>query len=438
MRNVFYGTFWFIVYIFLSVIPVLILLVGDTLPGRGILREFSVALGFIGLSMLGWQFLLTGKFSRISSPYGIDIVYHFHRYVTIIAFLFVLLHPILLIISSPDTILLLNPFGPNLWAATGVWSLIFFIIIIITSIYRLQLKLNYEVWRSVHSVASVLAVVLAVYHIVGVGYYLREPIKIWLWILISAIWILALIYIRLVKPLIMLKHPYIVTEVIKEKGKSWTLVLKPDGHKGIKFKPGQFGWLILGKSPFAVREHPFSFSSSSMNFDSIEMTIKELGDFTSKIGLTKTGTRAYIDGAYGTFTIDDDISPGFVFIAGGVGIAPIMSMIRTMRDRFDKRPVFLFYGAKNWDEITFREEIESIKKEINIKVVYVLEETSEDWSGEKGFITSNIIAKHLPVERFNYEYFVCGPLPMQKAIKTALNEMGVPLDKVKSESFNFV
>lgn len=55
MRTVFRGTFWFVAYLFLSVIPVLVLLIGDTSPGRGILREFSVGLGFIGLSMLGWD-----------------------------------------------------------------------------------------------------------------------------------------------------------------------------------------------------------------------------------------------------------------------------------------------------------------------------------------------------------------------------------------------
>lgn len=438
MRSIFYGTFWFMVYLFLSAAPVLVLLIGDAPPGRGFLREFSVGLGFIGLSMMGWQFLLTGRFKRITSPYGIDVVYHFHRLVSIIAFTFIFLHIFILVIISTDTLVFLNPLNSPWWMVTGLGGFLCFMVIILTSLYRLKLRLNYESWRIIHGVISVLAVLLAVIHVVGVRYYLEHPLKLWLWIFMAAVWILALLYVRILKPLLLLKRPFRVEQVIKERGNSWSLVFKPDGHDGLKFSPGQFGWLFIGKSPFAIREHPFSFSSSAMKPDRIEMAIKELGDFTSKIGDVKPGTRAYIDGPYGTFTIDKEKSPGYVFLAGGVGISPVMSMLRTMRDRVDRRPVILFYGSKNWEGVTFREEIETFKNELNLKVVHVLEEATDDWDGERGFITTEIMARHLPEKRLDYEYFVCGPQPMQLAVKNALNEIGVSLTMVESESFNFV
>lgn len=438
MKSFFYGAFWISVYLAVSTAPLLILFIGEVPPGRGFWREFSVGLGFMGLSMIGWQFFLTGRFNRITAPYGIDVVYHFHRLVSLTAFAFILLHPVIIVISSPASLVFLNPFASPWWMTVGVGGLLAFAVIIVTSLYRIKLGLIYEHWRAIHSVAAVIAVALSIAHIVGVSYYAQGPLRRWFWIAMAAAWILALAYIRILKPLLMLRRPYLVDQVIKEHGRSWTLVLKPDGHRGMSFKPGQFAWLTIGKSPFAIREHPFSFSSSAMISERIEMTIKELGDFTSRIGEVARGTGAYIDGPYGTFTIDRHRAPGYVFLAGGIGISPIMSTLRTMRDRADMRPLILIYGAKTWDEATFREEIDSLKKELNLKAVYVLEEAPRGWDGEVGFINAEVMARHLPESRLDYEYFVCGPQPMQAAVKTALDKLGIPLENVQSESFNFV
>jgi predicted ferric reductase len=233
-------------------------------------------------------------------------------------------------------------------------------------------------------------------------------------------------------------RPYSVEQVKKEHGNSWTLVLKPEGHNSFNFKPGQFAWLVLGKTPFHIREHPFSLSSSAMKPERPELTIKELGDFTSTIGEVKPGTRAYMEGPYGRFTIDYFDAPGYIFLAGGVGITPIISMLKTMRDRADKRPVILFYGTKTWEDTLFREDIDALKDALNLQVIYFVEEPDDDWRGEKGFITEENMAKYLPESRYGYTYFVCGPEVMQKNVKIALGRLGISMEKVQSESFNFV
>jgi predicted ferric reductase len=275
-------------------------------------------------------------------------------------------------------------------------------------------------------------------HIMGVNYYVQEPLKRWLWISMAFAWVLALVYVRILKPISMLRQPYTVKNVIKERGNSWTLSLSAEGHEGIKFRPGQFAWLTIGKSPFSIREHPFSFSSSAMDTERVEMTIKELGDFTSCIGAISPGARAYIDGPYGTFTIDRHKSHGYVFIAGGVGITPILSILKTMRDRLDLRPVILFYGIKTWEDAILLEGIEDLKKSLNMRVIYIPEKVPDGWDGEKGVITAEVMARYLPENRLDYGYFVCGPQPMQIAVKTALDMLGLPLERVQSESFNFV
>lgn len=438
MRYLYYGFFVIAVYLVLAMTPLFALLAGPDVPGRGFWRELAVGLGFAGLAMMGLQFFLTGRFRGLTSPYGIDVVYHFHRMISLVAFVFLLLHPLILLLSAPATFGLLNPFSAPGWITGGSFALIAFALIVVSSLYRLQLGLNYEQWRVIHGYVAVAAVTLAMWHMIGVNYYLQGYVKRGLWIAIAITWIMALLYVRLVKPLMMRRSPYSVEAVIKERCNSWTLVLRPDGHTGMEFKPGQFAWLTIGISPFSIREHPFSLSSSAMHPEQLAFTIKELGDFTATIGSVTTGTLVYVDGPYGSFTPDRNTFSGYVFIAGGVGITPIMSILRTFADRHDLRPLILFYGCGKLEDMTFREELDLLQVRLKLNIVQVLSDPPDGWTGERGFINADVMGRHLPEQRMDYEYFVCGPLPMQQGIKEALDKLGVPPEQIQSESFNFV
>lgn len=438
MRYLYYGLAVIGVYLFLTMTPLLVLLAGPHIPGRGFWRELAVGLGFAGLSMMGLQFFLTGRFQGLTSPYGIDVVYHFHRAISLIAFIFLLLHPAILLLSAPATIGLLNPLTAPGWITGGTIALFTFALLVISSLYRRRLGLNYEQWRLFHGYAAVTAVALALWHMIGVNYYLQGNVNRGLWIAIAITWIMALLYVRLIKPLLMQRRPYKVEAVIKERCQSWTLVLRPEGPRGMEFKPGQFAWLTINRSPFSIHEHPFSFSSSAMHPEQLAFTIKELGDFTATIGRLTAGTRVYVDGPHGSFIPDRHTFSGYVFIAGGVGISPIMSILRTFADRHDQRPLLLFYGNKEWAEVTFREELGLLQDRLDLKIVHVLIDPPEGWTGEQGFINADMLGRHLPRKRIACEYFVCGPLSMQQAVKEALEQLGIRPEQIQSESFNFV
>jgi predicted ferric reductase len=188
-----------------------------------------------------------------------------------------------------------------------------------------------------------------------------------------------------------------------------------------------------------MREHPFSVSSSpELAPGRIELTIKELGDFTRTIGATAAGDRAYVDGPYGAFSIDRHPARGYVFLAGGIGIAPVMSMLRALADRGDARPHVLFHAYRRWDRLTFREALEALGTRLDLRIVYVLEEPPDGWDGERGRITADLLARYLPEDRAEREYFVCGPEPMIDATERALRDNGVPMARVRSELFNLV
>ena len=116
----------------------------------------------------------------------------------------------------------------------------------------------------------------------------------------------------------------------------------------------------------------------------------------------------------------------------------MMSMIRTLADRGDERPVILLYSSKDWESITFREELEELKARLNLTVIHVLRDSPPGWTGEQGYIDAEMFKRHLPPPFADHEYFICGANVMMDAIETALGEMHVPLSKYHSERYNFV
>lgn len=439
MSSFFSAIAWICGYLILVLAPLFALLIGPVPPGSGFWWDFSMALGFTAMAMMGVQFLLTARFRRATAPFGIDIIYFFHRYLAILAITLIVLHYLIIRIHNPSALGSINPLQAPWYMSAGRIALLLFFLIIITSLWRKRLRIHYDEWRLLHIGLSVSAFLLALGHIEGVGYYIKAPVKHGLWAGYILFWLLLIIYVRLLKPWRMRTKPYRVTRVRQECCNSWTLTLEPQGHAGLRFRPGQFAWLTLRTTPFHVKEHPFSISSSAENWKQVEITIKELGDFTRTIKQTQVGEIAYLDGPYGVFSVDRyPTAPGFVFIAGGIGAAPIMSMLRTLADRNDQRPLLFIDGNNRGDDMLFRQELEELQTRLQLRVMHILKEPPADWQGETGFITKALLQKVLPENKQALEYFLCGPKAMSNAVQKGLYELQVPMGRIHFELFDMV
>jgi 3-phenylpropionate/trans-cinnamate dioxygenase ferredoxin reductase subunit len=439
-RRTLQAIFWIAVYILLAILPLLILIPGPRLPRQGFWQLFAVALGFAGLSMMGLQFVLTARFKTIKAPYGSDVVYHFHREISLAAFALVLAHILILITVSQRARALLNFFTAPTHARAALISTLLLIILVALSIWRKPIRFDYTWWRVSHGILGVIIVILAMVHVLLVGFYINTPAKDVLWSAYTVFWILLLFYVRLFKPLLLLRRPYQVSQVSAERGNSWTLHVKPQGHAGMRFQPGQFAWLTFGRSPFSETEHPFSFSSNAEDSGATTFTIKELGDFTRTVKDIPPGKRIYVDGPFGIMSPDQfPDAKSFVLIAGGIGIAPMMSMLRTAGTRSDMRPYVLFYAIGTWEEATFREEIETLSNTLKLEVVYILSNPPEKWQGESGYITREILERYLPQARDDScEVFICGPEPLMNSVEQALVQLGVFIGSIHAERFDLV
>jgi predicted ferric reductase len=435
------GILWVQLYLLVSVAPLLFALLGDVPPGRDLWTELSVALGFVGLSMLGLQFVITARFGNVAAPYGMDVVIRFHRGISLVAFTFVLAHPILLFVTDPSTLELLRFWDAPWRARFGLLSIVGLVAIVVTSVRRQALKLSYEVWKVTHGVLAVVIVATALLHIQLVGYYVDGLWKQALWAAMTAALVGVLGYVRIVAPILRFRRPWEVVSVEPAGGDAWHLTVRPVGHPGLQDAiPGQYAWLVIAASPFSVEQHPFSISNDAEHPDGhVRFTIKELGDWSSTVKDIPPGTRAYVDGPYGAFSPDRAEAPGYVFVAGGVGITPILGILHTLAARGDRRPMTVVHADRTVDDLTGRDELLALQEHLDLEVVTVLQDPPDGWDGEVGLPDADLLDRVAPDrQRERFQYFVCGPPPMLDAVEASLEERGVPIENIQAERFDLV
>ncbi len=439
LRDLTRAGLWIGLYVLLALWPLLLLLAAPAPYGGGFLEELGSALGFLAISLMAMQFLLTARFEWVAPPFGTDLVYAFHRHVTILVLVFSLLHPIALFGSSLGKALGWLIPGAAPWEiAPGVWATWALVALAVTSWLRKRLRLPYEAWRWSHGPLAAAAVLLGIWHALLAGRLLSRPVVRWFWLAWTLCWVALILWVRLFKPLLLRRRPWIIREVRPEPGDAVTLVLEPEGHPGFRFRCGQFVWLTVGASPFAGREHPFSIASSALASPRVELTIKAVGDFTRSLLTARPGQRAWLDGPFGSMSVDAfPDADGYVFIAGGSGVVPCMSMLRTLADRGDRRPHLLLFGSSELPRTLFREELQALTTRLDLRVVHLLERPPAGWHGERGHLTQAMLDRWLP-HGGRHAYFVCGPGPMMDLAEAALARLGVPLSDLHAERFDLV
>ena len=161
---------WIIVYLLFILGPLFALVLGSWPPARTFWIEFSVALGYAGLAMMGLQFGLTARFRHITKPWGDNLIYHVHRQFSIIAVALVIVHQFILFVVQPQFLALLNTFTAPWRARFAALSTYSLIAILVMAVSRTKLKLSYEAWHISHMLLAVVAVAGGVIHMVGWGY----------------------------------------------------------------------------------------------------------------------------------------------------------------------------------------------------------------------------------------------------------------------------
>jgi ferredoxin-NADP reductase len=188
----------------------------------------------------------------------------------------------------------------------------------------------------------------------------------------------------------------------------------------------QTGKLYIGRA-FSIASEP---NSEEMEF----YVVKEHGGHVSYFTQSKPGDRYQITGPYGQFKFVPEENKKVLFIAGGTGFAPFMSMLRHIKKINAGTDVVLIYSIKFPSEIICKEELMQLKEELGIKLVITVTRPQEGdgWTGKTGHVDANMIKDSAPDINDRTTY-VCGPLPFVQAIKSALVQLNVPQNEIRAD-----
>jgi len=205
------------------------------------------------------------------------------------------------------------------------------------------------------------------------------------------------------------------------------LRLKPD--EPLEYKPGQYVDISI---PGTADEHR-SFSMAGTSPDALEFMIKMYpgGHFSGLLadGTIKPGDELEVTGPYGVFTRRANSPRRLLFVGGGAGMAPILSLLRSLGENGIEREAIYYYGARTEADLFHLEELEELPGQF----VAALSEDSNGWNGETGLITD--VVDRLEDDFAEVDAYVCGPPPMVEAAIALLEARGVPEARIYFDKF---
>lgn len=317
----------------------------------------------------------------------------------------------------------------------------------LTSTNAMIRRMGAKRWHALHRLTYVVAIAGVIHYYMQVKADVRKPLE----------FAGALTVLLGYRAAISRQNPMIPAETLKPKPKLWSGELRvaritqetPD-VRTIRFVPPDGGCL-----PFEHRagqylvlsvvidgkkvNRTYTISSPPTRTDFCEITVKrEENGFVSRHlhEMLHEGDILHISAPAGRFVFDATQMNSIVLIAGGVGITPLMSIVRDLTDRNWKGDIFFIYSAKTQGDIIFRKELEDLHARFsNVRVHVTLSRADGgDWSGYKGRVSGPFLGMCVPNIAARPIY-ICGPQTMMTPTIQLLRDLGVPADKIKSEEF---
>lgn len=406
-------------------------------------RAIGLATGLVALALLLLQFLSSGRFESLSGKTGIDRTMHAHQLAGRALLVLVIAHPLVLAFPAPgddwsalpETLWTLAAMRPM---RSGTLALLLLLLLIGWSLLRRRLKrkLPHEIWRTAHLLLAIAAAAAAMHHALSIGSVSPEALRPY-WLLLAAAAAAAVLWVHVIKRAQMARRPWRVTGNREVAARIRELTLDADGHRPATFLPGQFAWLDVGRHPLPVRDHPFSIASSPAELPTLRLLIKARGDFTGSIDRIAPGARAFLDYPHGAFTPQVRAWDSLLLVAGGIGVAPMFSILRALADAGDTRPVTLVYGANHEADFVGRDELARLRDRLRLDLHLFVDQPSNDATlRPRAELLPQITASARSAQE-RLLVMICGPVGMPRAVEAVLRAEGVPREAIVYERFDY-
>lgn len=384
--------------------------------------------GLVGMTMFSISLILGARLKILDRYfYGLDKVYQNHHIIGAAAFSLLLFHPLFLVFkyinfSLREAALFFLPSSD--WARNfGIISLFFMIVLLVLTLY---IQLKYQRWKLSHKFL-VFVFVFAVLH----SFYATSDISrdniLRAYILgLAAVGLAAGFWRSFLSKFFNKNFEYEVVKLTALRPDIFQIEMSSE-NRVMKFEPGQFIFVSFASRGVSAESHPFSIASAP-GAENLKIMAKALGDFTGEIKNLKTGDKVFIEGPFGGFSCKKAPSKNQIWVAGGIGITPFLSMAANLKD--DSYKIDLYYSVKSGEEVVMLDELAGIMfVNKNFKVI--------PWiTSAKGHLNGSVIAE-LSGDLEGKDIFLCGPPVFMESLRGQFMKLGIKGERIHWENFNF-
>ena len=400
---------------------------------KTLLRSGQV-LGMLAAALFLCQLILAARLKILDRIFSLTALYLVHRLNALIIAILALLHP--LFVFAPEDIANI-PLDLKYWPEVlGALLLISIWIITATGIWRSFLGLQFHLWWLAHRAGTFLAAVILAGHVryVSDPFESGEPRLILL--IVTLAYALIFCWVKL-KPVLHRRKTYQVIKITQAAKNTYSIEVAPRQGPVFHYLPGQFAFVSLQSGALSSEEHPFTISSSPTRRKSLQFFIHCSGDWTNGISRLKRGDTAAIDGPYGHFShLLHGHGKELIMVAGGIGITPMLSMLRYLADVRDCRLITLVWSNRTEADRVVVAEFEELASQLKGLRIFYLYTRARGGTNGSTRLNREKLQELLNGCHREAAVFICGPPSMMQDVRRMLLQIGFRRRLVFSEKFS--
>ena len=398
--------------------------------------RFGKMLGLTAGLLIIFQLPLAGRLKFLDRIFSMPGLLRQHRFHAGSIALIALIHPLCVLLPGGTIIIPLEMrYWPE-WVGVGLLSII--LVQFVCSRWRQPLGLAFHIWMPFHRIAGLLIAILLIVHVLYVSetftdngpprlaVFIAAGVFSMLWLWVRTGWL----RVR--------RRPYVVAN-IENTGADCTCVeMTPSSQTPFPYVPGQFAVVSFRSTHVSPEPHAFTLSSTPSRNGMLQFTIRGCGDWTRHVQNLQAGDRASIQGPFGRFGhLFTKPNRELIMVAGGIGITPMLSMLRFMADHSDPRPITLIWSNRSKANVVFVDEMDALAAKLTgLHRIPIFTRNTEN-GDRSGRLDLTSLGTILNGCSRGSAIFVCGPPQMMKKVKTDLKTLGFPARAIYTEVFGF-
>jgi predicted ferric reductase len=415
---------------------------GDFTTVGGVVTSLGIVAGLVGTDLILMMLVLAARIPVIDRIFGHDRAMATHRSLGKPAVYLILAHAMLLIIGygissgiNPiaETVSMWNiPDMPLAFVGTGL-----LLAVVVTSLVAVRRKFKYEFWYVIH-LLSYAAVLTALPHQLSVGGMLAVGTgqRVY-WIALYVLALGSIVAFRFIEPAVKsLQHGIRVTSVESVGDGVASIHMSGRNLKSLGSSGGQFFVWRFWTGKTWWHSHPISLSASPTD-TSVRITVRALGDGTTRLGRIPRGTRVSIEGPYGLFTDAARTSPKLAIVAAGIGVTPVRALLEGSRVAPGETTIMLRGGAAGenylWDEV------DSLAAERGAHCYVSVgprARHAHSWLSARD-VERGVSLRSVFPDLKHSDLYICGPQAWTDAVVADARASGLPETQIHTERFDW-